>query len=102
LHFLIRSVNLTIVTKIYQLQWTCESAVFLSRALSEAEPKAKAELSANHTCALKECKSKTQHEFSAAGRVEHSVQSRVGAEPKAKAELSANHTCALKECKLVN
>ena len=62
-----RSVNLTIVTKIYQLQWTCESAVFLSRALSEAEPKA--ELSANHTCALKECKSKTQHEFSAAGRV---------------------------------
>jgi hypothetical protein len=100
LHFLIRSVNLTLVTKIYQLQWTCESAVFLSRALSEA--KAKAELSANHTCALKECKSKTQHEFSAAGRVEHSVQSRVGAEPKAKAELSANHTCALKECKLVN
>ena len=55
-----RSVNLTIVTKIYQLQWTCESAVFLSRALSEAEPKAKAELSANHTCALKECRLEVQ------------------------------------------
>ena len=40
---------------------------FLCRALSEAETKTKAELSANHTCALKECKSETQHEFSAAG-----------------------------------
>ena len=28
-----RSVNLTIVTKIYQLQWTCESTVFLSRTI---------------------------------------------------------------------
>ena len=67
-----RSVNLTIVTKIYQLQWTCESAVFLSRALSESESKMKLEVRANHTCALKECKPKVQHEFSAAGRVEHS------------------------------
>ena len=33
MHFLIRSVNLTIVTKIYQLQWTCESTVFLSRTI---------------------------------------------------------------------
>ena len=33
LHFLMRSVNLTIVTKIYQLQWTCESTVFLSRTI---------------------------------------------------------------------
>ncbi len=39
----------------------------LCRALSEAEPKAKAELSASHTCALNESKSETQHEFSAAG-----------------------------------
>ena len=78
------------------------TSLFLSRALSESESKMKLEVRANHTCALKECKPKVQHEFSAAGRVEHSVQSRVGAEPKAKAELSANHTCALKECKLVN
>ena len=33
MHFLMRSVNLTIVTKIYQLQWTCESTVFLSRTI---------------------------------------------------------------------
>lgn len=30
----------------------------------------KLEVRANHTCALKECKPKVQHEFSAAGRVE--------------------------------
>ena len=46
--------------------------VFLSRALSESESKMKLEVRANHTCALKECKPKVQHEFSAAGRVEHS------------------------------
>lgn len=45
---------------------------FLGRALSESESKMKLEVRANHTCALKECKPKVQHEFSAAGRVEHS------------------------------
>ena len=44
--------------------------IFLSRALSESESKMKLEVSANHTCALKECKPEVQHEFSAAGRVE--------------------------------
>ena len=44
----------------------------LCRALSESESKMKLEVRANHTCALKECKPKVQHEFSAAGRVEHS------------------------------
>ena len=48
------------------------TSLFLSRALSESESKMKLEVRANHTCALKECKPKVQHEFSAAGRVEHS------------------------------
>lgn len=43
--------------------------LFLSRALSESELKMKLEVRANHTCALKECKPKVQHEFSAASRV---------------------------------
>ena len=46
--------------------------IFLSRALGESESKMKLEIRANHTCALKECKPEVQHEFSAAGRVEHS------------------------------
>ncbi len=44
--------------------------LFLSRALSESESEMKLAVRANHTCALKECKPKVQHEFSAAGRAE--------------------------------
>ena len=35
-----------------------------SRALSESEPKAKLELSANQSGTLNECKPEVQHEFS--------------------------------------
>ena len=51
------------------------------------------EFSANDTCALNECKSKTQHEFSAAGIC------RILSETKLKAmvELSANQSGTLNE-----
>ena len=40
-------------------------------SLSESEPKAKLELSANHTCALNESELKAKHEFSAAGNTNY-------------------------------
>ena len=43
----------------------------MCRALSESKPKAQVEVSANDTWTLNENKSKTQFEFSVAGRVEH-------------------------------
>ena len=56
----------------------------LCRALSEAKPKAKAELSASQFGTLNECELKAKQEFS-----ERNKQSIVKAEPKTKAELSA-------------
>jgi len=48
----------------------------LCRALSESEPKAKFELSANHSGTLNECKPEAQHEFSEREKLEHLVRGR--------------------------
>ena len=69
---------------------------FSCRALSENEPEAKFEFSANGTCAFNGNEPKAKFEFSAAG----TCRALSEAELKAEAELSANGTCAFNENEL--
>ena len=67
--------------------------LFSCRALSENEPEAKFEFSANGTSALNESKPKAQPEFSASGTCRALSED----EPEAKCEVSENGTRTLNE-----